>query len=301
MTSPIQESLFIERPGYRLHLRRIYCDPQGPPVFMLHGAVENGRIFYSESGRGLGPYLAAQGFDVYIADLRGRGKSTPAIDRTSTYGQTETITEEIPAFIEAIRERRGDVPQHWIGHSWGGVLLNAYLARFSTHRQLVKSMVFFGSKRTVRGFNREKLIKIILFWSMAAPLLTRICGYLPARQLKAGPDNETVKSHAHSMRWVKSTAWIDPDDGFDYGAAIHSIELPPVLYLAGLADYALGHPDDVRRFMDESGPNRARFELLSRCTGYHHDYNHINMLTHPHAPKDHFPLVVEWLRNAGQD
>jgi len=54
-----------------IHLKHICIDKDGPPVFMLHGAVENGKICYSDSGRaGLGPYLARHGYDVYVGDLR---------------------------------------------------------------------------------------------------------------------------------------------------------------------------------------------------------------------------------------
>ncbi|MFZ3056650.1 MAG: hypothetical protein WA098_07835 [Smithella sp.] len=61
-----------------LHLKHIYINPDGPPIFMLHGSVENGRMFYSNTGSsGLGPYSAKYGYDVYVGDLRGRGESKP--------------------------------------------------------------------------------------------------------------------------------------------------------------------------------------------------------------------------------
>lgn len=44
--------------GDILTLQRFRGAESGPPVLMLHGAIENGRIFYSESGKGLAPYLA---------------------------------------------------------------------------------------------------------------------------------------------------------------------------------------------------------------------------------------------------
>ena len=50
-------------------------------VFLLHGSIENGRIFYSENNKGLAPFLARNGYDVYVGDLRGRGKSKPAYQR----------------------------------------------------------------------------------------------------------------------------------------------------------------------------------------------------------------------------
>ena len=103
----MQESIFLPvGENDELHLRRVYRDPEGPPIFLLHGSIENGRIFYSEKGKGLAPYLAAAGFDLYVGDLRGRGLSRPRIGRSSAYGQTEAITEDIPAFLGEIRRRR---------------------------------------------------------------------------------------------------------------------------------------------------------------------------------------------------
>src|SRR4030095_1841468 len=126
-----EESLFVSLKGHdRLHLRRLYRKPLGPPVLLLHGSIENGRIFYSKSGKGLGPYLAKNGFDVYVGDLRGRGGSTPPIGRDSSYGQTEAIVEDIPEMMNLLHEIRGNTPVHWIAHSWGGVLMASCLARF---------------------------------------------------------------------------------------------------------------------------------------------------------------------------
>lgn len=78
-----QESIFIQVGEHRLHMRRFYQDPEGEPIWMMHGSIEDGRIFYSPSGKGLASFLAAQGYDVIVADLRGRGKSTPAISKTA--------------------------------------------------------------------------------------------------------------------------------------------------------------------------------------------------------------------------
>src|SRR5215203_377312 len=100
-----EESIFIPfRAGEQLHMKRFFTGENDPPVFMLHGSIENGRIFYSASGKGLAPFLASNGYDVFVADLRGRGLSTPSINRHSTYGVHESIMEEIPVFLNKIRE-----------------------------------------------------------------------------------------------------------------------------------------------------------------------------------------------------
>ncbi|MBF2055409.1 MAG: alpha/beta fold hydrolase [Candidatus Sericytochromatia bacterium] len=262
---------------------------------MLHGAVENSRIFYSESGKGLGWFLARAGFDVYMADLAGRGLSSPPIDGSSLHSQSDSICHEIPALLEAIAQRRPAAPVFWLAHSWGGVLLAAVLARQPHYLAQLKGLVFFGSKRTVHGLNPEKLLKVYFFWNRAAFALTRWYGYLPAAALGVGSDSESLLSHRQCVDWVQQDDWRDSADGFDYQAALRDLPLPPTLHIMGASDCSLGHPDDVRRFQQELN-SPAEFWLLSRRAGNLHDYDHINMLTHPDAVKDHFPRLLQWLQ-----
>ncbi len=277
-----------------LHLKRFCGDEKGEVVFMLHGAVENGTIFYSDKGKGLAPYLARLGYDVFVADLRGRGKSLPFIDSNAHYGQTESITIEIPLFLEEIEKCRGGVAQHWIAHSWGGVLLNSYLSRFADDKTNVSSLTYFGSKREVRTKSLRRFFIIDVIWRFYCKSLVKVFGFLPATRFKIGGDNESKKSHRQSVEWVTGP-WIDSDDGFDYGVAARKKALPPALYLAGQNDFVLGHQNDVKRFMDESGLGEKRFCLLSKRAGFKHDYDHISMLVHRDCEQDHFKDVHMWL------
>ena len=85
------ESLYVKVDGGpQLHLR--HFPGPGHPVFLVHGAIENGRIFYSDNGKGFAPYLQKQGFDVYVLDLRGRGKSLPTLRK----GAEQAGTLETP-------------------------------------------------------------------------------------------------------------------------------------------------------------------------------------------------------------
>ena len=81
------ESFTIELAnGEKLYIKRFYNQLNAPPALMIHGSVENGRIFYSNSGKGFAPFLASKGFDVFVPDLRGRGNSIPAISQNTNYG-----------------------------------------------------------------------------------------------------------------------------------------------------------------------------------------------------------------------
>lgn len=289
-----KEPIFIPVPGdaegAKLHLMRMCSDPDGPPVLLLHGAIENGRIFYSASGKGYAPYLAERGFDVYVADLRGRGLSVPHVSRASRFGQTESIVEDLALFSDAIRERRGDIPQFWVAHSWGGVLMLSHLARFPERAVRVAGMIFFGTKRSLHVQNWEKALKIDFFWNFFARAVCQVYGYLPAKRFGWGSDDESDLSHLHSKLWVKPGPWIDPKDGFDYGAAIRKVKLPPKLFLAGSLDQCLGNPQDVRELMAEVGEGETEYWLLK-------GYGHVDMLTSPRAVEEHFPMTVGWLRD----
>lgn len=297
-TGCTQTSLHLPAPGgASLHLRAIEpAEPRLAPVLMLHGSVENGRVFYTPSGRGLGPFLAAAGHPVHVADLRGRGESTPHVARGHGYGQTEAITEDLPAFHRAVRDRHPGQRVHWIAHSWGGVLMLAALGRYPGLRDEVASLTCFGSKRCVRVRNLPRLLLIDLYWLRLARGIAAVAGYLPSARLGLGSDDETRRSLAECCAWVRPGPWVDPRDGFAYGTALAAAsDLPPAWFLAAADDPCLGHPDDVRDLMAEAGPGQARATLLGRAEGALHDYDHVTMLTHADAPRDHFPAVAAWL------
>lgn len=299
MNTVLQESIYIDlSEEQQLHLRYIYNpDNLGPAVFFLHGAVENGKIFYTHSNKGLAPFLAAMGYKCYVADLRGRGASLPAINARSQYGQTESILEDIPAFIAKISEHSGHFPQYWIAHSWGGILMNSAFARFPQWIDRVKACAYFGTKRSLYNRHPSKLFQANLLWYFLAPLISKKKGYLPAKNLGWGSDDESRKSHWQSMQWAKVSPWIDSDDQFNYANALALLSLPPTLHIAGVKDKALAQPIDIQKFIDESGRGKQVLNIYGKRFGHRHNYNHIDMLTHPMAHHDQFNDLVEWFKS----
>ena len=296
-----QESLWAEVQGteHRLHVRRICpADQQslGPPVLLLHGSIENGRIFYTESGKGLAPFLAERGFDVFVADLRGRGLSTPAISRGADHGQYHSIVEDLSRISDLISELRGPVAQVWGSHSWGGVFMMSHLVRFPERAKRVAGVFTLGTKRVVAAKNWDVAVKLNFVWNLLSPALCKVFGYLPAKKFGFGADSETSAFLRECRQWVKGGDWVDGFDGFDYGRAALTTSLPPLFFVAAHNDPALGNPADVRAFIRELGEQNVEFRLLARHAGSLHDYDHINMLTHPDAVRDHFVELERFCR-----
>ncbi len=306
----IYQSIFIDlKTKYKdsLHLKRIYKDDleddelkKLPSILLIHGSVENGRIFYSIAEKGFGSYLAQNGFDVFVVDLRGKGESKPTINSKSTFGQTEYILEDLPAFANKVREIKGHFPSYWAAHSWGGVLIPAFMLRFPQIAEATKKMVFFGSKRRIRTKGIEKILKIDLFWNLIGRISTKTIGYLPTTKIGFGTDNESREFIRESNKWIKEDKWICKDK-FDYQSNFQNVKqkkeyFPPILHIAAANDTILGNPNDVKLLMQEIDNQKDEFWLLSKSNQNLHDYDHNNMLTHKDAINDHFPKILEWLQ-----
>jgi hypothetical protein len=80
-----------------------------------------------------------------------------------------------------------------------------------------------------------------LIWNRLAPWLARR-GFLAARRLKIGADDEPLRYLQETIPWVKCGPWQDPFDGFAYDEAASRVNWPPLWMISAKADKVLGHP-----------------------------------------------------------
>lgn len=269
----------------------------GPAILLLHGAIENSKIFYSSNGKGLAPYLANNGFDVFMVDLRGKGKSIPAAKSGRVMaGQHEIIKHDLPLLMHEIEGIKGKgAPVHFLTHSWGGVLVASFLARYLNQYPNIKSLVFIASKRKIYVQHIRRWLMVDLAWTLLGTIATVTKGYLPAKRLRMGSDDEPASFYFQCNKWVYSNSWIDPVDKFNYKVAFENMELPPVLSLTGVNDHSLGNIKCVNRMLSEMQVKKPTSILLGKQYGNLHNYGHIDILTHSDAPNDHFCIILNWL------
>ncbi len=125
-------------------------------------------------------YIASHGYDVYLVDLRGYGKSTrppemsqPA-DANAPIVRTEQAVKDVSAAIEFILKRRGALKLNLLGWSWGTSTMGWYTAQ-----------------------NNDKVNKLVLYapqWVRSAPALTDSGGKLGAYR--------TVSKESAKARWL---------------------------------------------------------------------------------------------------
>ena len=301
--------------GDQLHIKRLRVKPlideaegadgspvkAATPIFMLHGVVEDGRVFYSRSGKGLAYFLASHGFDVFVADMRGKGSSWPQVKKIDAeeYGAFEAVTEDLPALIAEVCRQTDGVPWLWVTHGWGGVLATAYMARYSECAANILGVVHFASRRTTQVNTLRKRILVDWWWGGFGQWLVKNKGYLPGRFWGYGVSDEAAGIHKDMIAWSSPADWIDTRDGFDYQAAVLALEKPASLYFASESDTGLADADDIRDFMKYHGDHNGRLVLLGKALGNRRDYGAVDMLVHEDAEYDHFPLVVEWMFENG--
>lgn len=101
------------------------------PVLLIHGLAENDRIWDSPVKRySFARFLHAQGFDVWIGNLRDSGTVGFRSD-TPTGAHRWTVDDysiyDVPALVHAVAQKTGK-PVWLIGHSLGAWAIEGYLA-----------------------------------------------------------------------------------------------------------------------------------------------------------------------------
>lgn len=287
-------------------------------LLLVHGFGQN-RYTWHTSRRSFSNFLAAEGFDVFNLDLRGRGRSR----RFGALHDTiidDYIREDVPAAIRTVLRVSGQKQVFLIGHSMGGII--SYAVAGSTMRDEVAGVVSFGSPyrfglgsrflaiagpvlyaaRLTGIFDRNPPIPIRLIgrhmsrhgWLWDNPLV-----WLPLRpwhpksmepeilaeNLSAAFEHTRI-AIALGLVGLGSESALKSHDGLnDYGLAFELAD-KPLLVIAGSRD-ALAPPASVKPVYERSRSNDKTFREFP--------LGHIDLVLGRVAPYTVWPLVRTWL------
>src|SRR5262249_1840835 len=105
-------------------------------LLFIHGATYPAETTFDLplGGRSMMDYIAQQGWDVYLVDVRGYGGSTrpPEMDKPPTEGKpfadTSAAVKDVSAAVNYILQKRGVAKINLMGWSWGTAIMGMYTA-----------------------------------------------------------------------------------------------------------------------------------------------------------------------------
>jgi len=279
-------------------------------VILCHGLGANRFNLDFDERYSLARYLARQGFDAWVMDLRGRGLAGPCADSTFD----DEAEHDVTAALRAVRAS-GAPSTLWVGHSKGGMLAFAHLARHLDAP--IRAGVGLGSPGTfglqhglkhflrgvapllkLRTLPTGKLTSLAKFGPPPGPM-TRYMIHLEnadedvVRRALANVPADIMGGVARQFaRWIGTGSFDTADGSFDYRAQMKHIRTP-FLLIAGAKDL-LAPPAAVRVAQAALG-GPVESVVASRAHGFLADYGHADLVLGRHAPEEIFPRVAQFL------
>ena len=229
-------------PGIRLYVRNKHPEgvseyPAEKILLYVHGATYPSETAFDLVLNGMSwmDFIARHGYDVYLVDLRGYGRSTrpPEMEQPAAAHppivRTETAVKDVGAAVDFILKRRGVQKINLLGWSWGTSIMGWYTAQ---HNDKVHKLVLYAPQ-----------------WLRQTPSLVTTSGPPTAYR--------TVTRDAAKARWLtgvpedkKATlipagwfeAWADATFATDPAGGGQTLRAPNGVVQDGLEFWSAGKP-----------------------------------------------------------
>jgi len=293
-------------------------DHNGQQILCIPGLGADSHNFDSPPQRNLAIDLSASGYDVWVIDLRGTGRShvPNKIWRQISFDAYTQI--DIPTAIEYIQQTTGRKQMHLIGHSMGGLCIYGLLG-FGNNENIQSCVTLNSPLGFSNGWDAVPLLgriswladhlpglRVKKWMKRLSPLVQR--PWEPISSVLAPPGSmDPALSRRllyHSSEdippgvmlqfadWLSNDVFRSLCQKRDYRSALNGVQTP-VMVIAGQADQ-IAPIDSVLRSI----------ELLEHGTplvcgtsgGFSHDYGHIDTVLGNDAQREIFPEIKQFLR-----
>lgn len=305
----------ITHDGQRLALFRVR--PAGRSrgaVLLLHGLGAN-RFAFHWPGRSLAGFLAAQGFDAYVAELRGAGQSVPLL---RSWNFHDYLEQDVPALLARVREVSGEARVHLVGHSMGGIL--AMCQAMVSGGEGLRTVAALGSALDYglgeSGFGPIRHLRPLLGridavpWgaamSVLAPALARLRDPLAGFNFHPGnAEGPLVRAvYANVFGPIPTALLQSLATGLEPGGlksragepyqALAPTLRTPLLMIAASDDRQCPLP----AFEATAAATNARALRFGQRYGHAAQYGHFDLVLGRTAPDEVWPALVSWLEAA---
>lgn len=334
--------------GWKLVAQRYWSperwDKRKMPVVLCHGFSYNAHFFDLNSNVSLAGYLAQAGFDCWAVNLRGCGQSNKwafgvsggadalvgrAFDRISGqeipqagfvsidpkfyhWNLDDHVEKDVPALLSLVKQHTGAPQIAWLGHSMGGNIMLAHLARNGQDPSIGK-LVTVGSQVTMPDgqlliqFLLEMLQQREMSFGGRQPTPDEIASNMNNvffNQYNTDPAiMHALTTYGHDMPSVglikqymdlsKSGVLRNASGKYRYCDGINQIQCP-YLIASGSVDQIA--PPGVQRHLHERvGSTNKRLWIIGRSGGQSVDCGHNDSLVGRTSRQEVFPTLARWL------
>ena len=310
----------VTNDAVRLAIQRFA--PSGPSrgaVVLQHGLASNALCF-TLPGHSLAEHLAEQGYDCYVPELRGAGKSqTPS----GGFTLSDYLERDVPALLETVVQKSGHARVAWIGHSMAGFLPIMYgiekpdapLSRvvalastldyrlgYSAHRNLMRMRPLMKLINTipynllsrmnalVAGVGPRFMPEAINFYR--ANVDRSVCRALLAKGFTPIP---TALLESLASSFSEDGFWRDTPNGrVIYMQRAHEFRTPTLL-LSGNRDKHCSELAVQTTFDALQGVTDKGVAFFGREHGHAENYGHFDLIVGKRAQREVWPLISAFL------
>lgn len=310
--------------GWKIALHR-YPRPrsQRSPVLLVHGLASNRHnMDFPEKEKSLAQYLWKKGWDTWIVELRGAGKSAkpkPWQWLNQRWNFDHYVLQDLPAAVRFILQSSKRPRLHWVGHSMGGFLVYPFVKTQSA--DLIHSVLTVGSPMGTDvkpGYFKwthhiDPVFKVIPFipYRAAAKLVGAYAEWafksdksilfvrenMSLQTLKLGTkvaiDDVSAGVIVQIHQWLREKSFKSWDGKINYTIDLKKFKLP-LLILTGNRDPFTPF-GIIRKTFQKIGSAKKRWIMFGRKHGHRTDYGHVDLIIGNHAPREVFPKIAEWL------
>lgn len=334
---PCTEGFATTEDGWKLGIRRVRAknpDPGKLPVVLCHGLGLNG-TFWTITDNHLAAQLSANGYDVYICDLRGSGASqqvgpiglvnaglrqTPFLEvGEGNWCVDDLVKYDVPAILAYVRSETGQDRVNWVGHSLGGMLMFAYLET-SSEAWRIANFVGMGStvvqnthpQKKMLGANRSirKMLTVVSTGRIARPLmwyrpsfLKKVDGFYYTAE---NVEKQTIdRFYGYTLENPGRGALYQLDPYLEHGRFLsfdrsfdYATNLPKVttpMLMVAGEGDILSDMPSTLTTFDGVTSPDKTLMRVGKQNGHADDYGHCDLVWSRYAPVEVFPPLIQWL------
>jgi len=307
--------------GWKIALHRYVRRTDRKPVLLVHGLASNRHnMDFPIKGLSLAQHLWEEGWDTWVIELRGAGKSSrpSGFQWRKGWNADQYVLHDLPTAIRFILEKTSQTQLHWIGHSLGGLLIPPFINTHSA--DVLRSVVMAASPLTgipEKFFKWINLTDPFLRFLPMIPnkILAKIIGLRP-NLMKWGPfaplyikenmDDQTIRMGAKVAlddlpatlvrqfhRWMREPRFQSPETKIRYFMDFKKMKVP-ILMIAGSND-PFTRASELRKVYDKVGTRKKMLVVFGKDYGHACDYSHWDIILGRHARREVYPLITHWL------